>query len=65
MIMALGQSCKALNVGMPECTPNLRAAYEHVETIPPLPLWPMITGLSFKVGSWSSSQRTKKAFRSI
>ena len=65
MIIKFGQSCLALNIGIAEETPYFLAAYEHVETIPPLPSWPIATGLFSNEGSLISSHLAKKALRSM
>ena len=64
-MIKLGQSCLALNIGIAEETPYFLAAYEHVETIPPRPSWPIATGLFSNEGSLISSHLAKKALRSI
>ena len=65
MTIKLGQSCLALNIGIAEETPYFLAAYEHVETMPPLPSWPIATGLFSKEGSLISSHLAKNAFKSM
>lgn len=63
--MSFGHNCLALNIGIAEETPYLRAAYEHVETMPPRPSWPTAIGLPSKEGFLISSHLAKKAFKSM
>ena len=63
--IASGQSRSAVDEGMADRTPNLRASYEHVDTTPLLfELPPTMTGFPRQAGWSSCSTEAKKASRS-
>ena len=64
MILACGQSCIAIRIGIAERTPKYRASYEHEATTPLSPP-PTMSGIPSNCGFSSLAQETKKVSKSM